>query len=172
MERMRAWYLKGQAPELAAGDITTEMFSAVLCRAPASPFDFDRRLRAVQTFMTLDSAYSLAAANKRIANILKKAGSISQQQVIAELFEQPEEAALHQAVNAILPGLHRDLRTRKYASALQRLADLRNPVDTYFDKVMVMADDSRLRNNRLAQLRHLRELFLDVADLSFIPGSR
>lgn len=172
MERMRAWYLTGQAPDLAAGAITTEMFSAVLCRAPMSPFDFDRRLRAVHAFMTLDSALSLAAANKRIANILKKAGDVSQQQVLTELFEQPEEAALHQAVTSILPGLQADLSTRRYANALQRLAGLRNPVDTYFDKVMVMADDSRLRNNRLAQLRHLRELFLDVADLSFIPGSR
>jgi glycyl-tRNA synthetase beta chain len=172
MERMRAWYLTGQAPDLKAGDITTEMFSAVLSRAPSSPFDFDRRLRAVQAFMTLDSADSLAAANKRIANILRKAGEISPQPVVAELFEQPEEASLHQAVSSILPALQADLRNRKYASVLQRLAGLRIPVDTYFDKVMVMADDSRLRNNRLAQLRQLRELFLDIADLSFIPGSR
>jgi glycyl-tRNA synthetase beta chain len=172
MERMRAWYLTGQAPDLAAGDITTEMFSAVLCRVPSSPFDFDRRLRAVQAFMTLDSADSLAAANKRIANILRKAGDISAQPVVAQLFEQPEETALHQAVSSILPALQADLRSREYASVLQRLTSLRSPVDTYFDKVMVMADDSRLRNNRLAQLRHLRELFLDIADLSFISGSR
>jgi glycyl-tRNA synthetase beta chain len=172
MERMRAWYLTGQAPDLAAGDITTEMFSAVLSRAPSSPFDFDRRLRAVRTFMTLDSADSLAAANKRIANILRKADDIGPQPVVAELFEHPEEASLHQAVSSILPALQADLRNRKYASVLQRLAGLRSPVDTYFDKVMVMADDSRLRNNRLAQLRQLRELFLDIADLSFIPGSR
>lgn len=172
MERMRAWYLTGQAPDLRAGDITTEMFSAVLCRAPSSPVDLDRRLRAVQAFMTLDSAESLAAANKRIANILKKAGDIGPQLVVAELFEQPEEVSLHQAVDSILPALQADLRSRKYASVLQRLAGLRSPVDTYFDRVMVMADDSRLRNNRLAQLRQLRELFLDIADLSFIPGSR
>jgi glycyl-tRNA synthetase beta chain len=172
MERMRAWYLNGQAPELAAGEITTEMFTAVLSRAPSSPLDFDQRLRAVRAFMALESADSLAAANKRIANILKKAGDSSQQAVITELFQEPEEASLHQAVTSMLPGLQADIGKRQYARVLQRLAGLRREVDGYFDKVMVMADDSRLRENRLAQLRQLRDLFLDVADLSCIPGSR
>jgi glycyl-tRNA synthetase beta chain len=148
------------------------MFTAVLSRTPSSPLDFDQRLRAVRAFMALESADSLAAANKRIANILKKAGDSSQQAVIAELFQEPEEASLHQAVNSMLPGLQADIGKRQYARVLQRLAGLRKEVDGYFDKVMVMADDSRLRENRLAQLRQLRDLFLDVADLSCIPGSR
>jgi glycyl-tRNA synthetase beta chain len=172
MERMRAWYLTGQAPDLAAGAITTEMFSAVLSRAPSSPLDFDRRLRAVQAFMELDSAESLAAANKRIANILRKAGDTGGVSVLTELFEHPEEAALHKALASILPGLKTDLGERKYTNVLQQLAALRGPIDEYFDKVMVMAEETRLRENRLAQLQQLRDLFLDVADLSCIPGAR
>jgi glycyl-tRNA synthetase beta chain len=148
------------------------MFTAVLDRRPVSPLDFDRRLRAVRSFMALDSADSLAAANKRISNILRKSGEERQRPVVTELFEQPEESTLHQAVQTILPSLKADMASRNYARVLQRLADLRAPVDAYFDKVMVMAEDERLRDNRLAQLRQLRNLFLDVADLSCITTTR
>jgi len=175
LERLRSWYIAGQAPGLPAGDISPEMFEAVRSRAPASPLDFQERLLAVQRFMSLDAASSLAAANKRIANILKKAEKGSDKfagnPVVADLFDAEEERALYKAVAAVLPGHQTDLAARNYANVLVRLAELRSPVDGYFDQVMVMSDDEKQRANRLAQLGQLRELFLDVADISCIPTS-
>ncbi|MDP6436255.1 MAG: glycine--tRNA ligase subunit beta [Gammaproteobacteria bacterium] len=169
MERLRAWYVDGQAPGFAPGDVSVEMFESVLARAPASPLDFHQRLQAVQQFMHMDSAVSLAAANKRIANILKQAENIDSTTVDIQLFDAKEEQLLHEAVVAVLPGHKTDLAARNYESALQRLAELRDPVDGYFDQVMVMTEDTKLRSNRLAQLGQLRKLFLDVADISRIP---
>jgi glycyl-tRNA synthetase beta chain len=170
MERMRTWYTAGQAPGFAAGDISAEIFEAVLNRRPASPLDFHQRLQAVFNFTKLDAAASLAAANKRIANILKKVDDTQTRQVVAELFSEQEERTLHMAVTSILDGHQADLDNRNYESALQRLAALRDPVDRYFDEVMVMSEDQNQRANRLAQLQQLRTLFLDVADISGIPG--
>jgi glycyl-tRNA synthetase beta chain len=171
LDRMRAWYLDGQAPGFNKGDITPEMFEAVRNRTPASLLDFHQRLGAVQRFMTLDSAVSLAAANKRIANILKKAESAATLPVNESLFDADEEKHLYAAVVALVPKHESDLANRNYESALQRLAALREPVDGYFDQVMVMADDEQVRANRLAQLGQLRSLFLDVADISCIQTS-
>ena len=171
LDRMRAWYLDGQAPDFVKGDITAEMFAAVRSREPASLLDFHQRLGAVQRFMTLDSAISLAAANKRIANILKKAKSADSIEVNTALFDADEEKQLHAALVALVPEHESDLANRNYEAALQRLAALREPVDGYFDQVMVMADDDKLRANRLAQLGQIRRLFLDVADISCIQPS-
>jgi glycyl-tRNA synthetase beta chain len=171
LDRMRAWYLDGQAPGFVKGDITAEMFAAVRSREPASLLDFHQRLGAVQRFMTLDSAISLAAANKRIANILKKAKSAGSSEVNTALFVADEEKQLHAALVALVPEHESDLANRNYEAALQRLAALREPVDGYFDQVMVMADDDKLRANRLAQLGQIRSLFLDVADISCIQTS-
>jgi glycyl-tRNA synthetase beta chain len=171
LDRMRAWYLDGQAPGFVKGDITAEMFAAVRSREPASLLDFHQRLGAVQRFMTLDSAISLAAANKRIANILKKAKSAGSSEVNTALFDADEEKQLHAALVALVPEHESDLANRNYEAALQRLAALREPVDGYFDQVMVMADDDKLRANRLAQLGQIRSLFLDVADISCIQTS-
>lgn len=172
MERMRTWYIAGQAPDFAAGDVTPEMFESVLSRKPASPLDFHARLLAVHHFMRLDEAVSLAAANKRIANILKKSPTGSQKVVIEELFDDLAEKKLFNAVKSLLPAHESDLTKRNYQSALLRLADLREPVDGYFDDVMVMAEDSKQRANRVAQLEQIRKLFLDVADISCIPAAR
>jgi glycyl-tRNA synthetase beta chain len=176
LERLRSWYITGQAPGFAKGDITPEMFESVRSRAPASPLDFQERLVAVYRFMSLDAASALAAANKRIANILKKADQhtdkSSDNPVSAALFDADEEQELYKAVVAVLPGHKTDLAARNYADVLLRLAELRGPVDGYFDQVMVMTDDAKQRANRLAQLSQLRELFLDVADISCIPTSR
>jgi glycyl-tRNA synthetase beta chain len=176
LERLRSWYIAGQAPGFTKGDISPEMFESVRSRAPASPLDFQERLLAVQQFMSLDAASSLAAANKRIANILKQAATgsdnFADSPVITDLFDAKEEQTLYQAVEAVLPGHQTDLESRKYADVLARLAGLRYPVDGYFDQVMVMADDEKQRSNRLAQLGLLRKLFLDVADISCIPTSR
>lgn len=170
LDRMRAWYLDGQAPGFAKGDITPEMFEAVRNRAPSSLLDFHQRLGAVQRFMSLESAVSLAAANKRIANILRKSELDVEQAVNESLFDADEEKQLHAAVVALVPEHESDLANRNYESALQRLAALREPVDGYFDRVMVMAEDEEVRANRLAQLGQLRSLFLDVADISCIQA--
>ncbi len=143
-----------------------ETFDAVMARQPASLVDFDRRLAAVQTFARLEQAESLAAANKRIANILRKAGDPRGLEVTAKRFEHDAEKALHTAVEELREKVAPMLEQRRYAEILNDLADLRDPVDRFFDDVMVMADDEAVRNNRLALLSQLRDLFLDVADIS------
>jgi glycyl-tRNA synthetase beta chain len=168
LDRMRAWYLDGQSKAFARGDITAEIFESVRNRSPASLLDLHQRLSAVQRFMQLESAVSLAAANKRIANILKKNATDGEQVVDATLFDVDEEKQLHAAVAALLPDHEADLANRNYENALQRLAELREPVDVYFEQVMVMDEDAQKRANRLAQLGQLRNLFLDVADISCI----
>jgi glycyl-tRNA synthetase beta chain len=145
------------------------MFESVRARAPGSPLDFHQRLDAVRSFLELDESESLAIANKRIANILRSADATADG-VDPSLFQADEERALSDAVNAVLPRHQADLEERNYTSVLHNLAALREPIDAFFDSVMVMAEDEAQRNNRLAQLTRLRELFLDVADLSCIPS--
>jgi len=170
VERARAWYLDGLAPGLPAGAVTAEMFEAVRLRRPTSPLDFHARLLGVHAFMGLPEAESLAVANKRIANILRTAGTGSRE-VKSAAFEASEEHALHAAIEKVTRAHQQHLSRRDYRQALQGLAALKSPVDAFFDAVMVMADDLALRNNRLAQLRRLRELFLDVADLSCLSAA-
>jgi glycyl-tRNA synthetase beta chain len=169
MDRLRVWYLDGHAPGFKKGDISPEMFAAVLARRPGSLLDFDARLNAVRNFMSHESAGSLAAANKRIANILRKTDGDPQSQTMrvdTGLFENSVEKKLHSAIESLRGDHARDLDHRNYEGLLIRLAGLRTPVDNYFDDVMVMTDNDQQRNNRLAQLRELRTLFLDVADIS------
>jgi glycyl-tRNA synthetase beta chain len=171
MDRLRAWYLDGQAPGIAAGEVSAEMFEAVRVRSPASALDFHARVLAVRDFMSMSEAQSLAVANKRIANILKGVTEELPAEVRPDLFDAAEERVLHEAVNGLLP-LHRaTLAAREYAEALRRLAALRDPVDAFFTAVMVMTEDPDRRRNRLALLHRLRCLFLDVADLSSLPAS-
>ncbi len=171
IDRLRAWYLDGQAPGFTAGQVTAEMFEAVRARAPASPLDFHARLQAVCSFMTMSEAPALASANKRIANILKSATDPLPETADPTLFAAPEERALHAAVAALLPLHQAGLAQRHYGEVLQRLAALREPVDAFFTAVMVMAEDPAQRRNRLALLQGLRRLFLDVADLSCLNVS-
>jgi glycyl-tRNA synthetase beta chain len=170
MERARAWYLDGMAPGLPAGAVTADTFEAVRVRRPASPVDFHVRLLGVRSFLEQPEAESLAAANKRIANILRNAGA-GGQGVDPALFEAPEEGALHSAIERVAAAHHQHLARRDYRQALLGLAALKSPVDAFFAAVLVMAAAPGLRNNRLAQLRRLRELFLDVADLSCLSTS-
>jgi glycyl-tRNA synthetase beta chain len=165
LERARAWYLDGLAPGLPAGAITPEIFEAVRLRRPPSPVDFHSRLVGVRSFLCLAEAESLAVANKRIANILRTAGA-GEHRVDPAIFEAPEELALHTAIEKVGDAHRQHLTQRDYRQALQALAALKLPVDAFFEAVLVMADAPALRNNRLAQLRRLRALFLDVADLS------
>ena len=120
----------------------------------------------MQTFARLEQATSLAAANKRIANILQKADNPEGLRINQKLLlEEAEQALFNSLVNAqrkVKPLLE----VRSYAEVLNELADLRDPVDRFFDNVMVMADDEKVKTNRLALLGELRALFLDVADIS------
>ena len=166
MERLRAYYLEGDG----GFSVTPEMFDAVLVTRPASPVDFDARLRALSQFLGLPDAQSLAAANKRIANILRKTDESVGQQVDAELLIDPAEQILAEQVDAMARRVEPEFAARRYTEALQQLAALRPAVDSFFDSVMVMADDAALRRNRLALLGRLRGLFMHAADLSRLPG--
>jgi glycyl-tRNA synthetase beta chain len=157
--------LRGYLLDRDAG-LRVETFESVMLRQPASLVDFDRRLAAVQTFSRLEQAESLAAANKRIANILRKAGNPEGLGVNTKAFELEAEQALHSALQKSREKVGPMLEQRRYAEILNELAGLRDPVDRFFDDVMVMADDEAVRNNRLALLGELRALFLDVADIS------
>ncbi|MGI9270218.1 MAG: glycine--tRNA ligase subunit beta [Woeseiaceae bacterium] len=159
-ERLRRYFLDRDT------SLDTETFDAVLVRRPSSLVDFERRLDAVQAFIQLDSASSLAAANKRIANILKQAGEQGDSVVKEKLLKDDAELALWSALQSARTSLDPMLEQREYTEALGELAKLRGVVDTFFDDVMVMADDNATKTNRLALLNQLRALFLDVADIS------
>jgi glycyl-tRNA synthetase beta chain len=164
MERLRAWYLEGTA------GITTEMFDAVLDLRPVSPLDFDDRLRALVAFLALPEAASLTAANKRIGNILKKSGEQAALRVDPRLLTDPAERQLAEALDALREEIEGTIAGRRYGDAMRRLATLRPVVDTFFDRVMVMADDAAVRANRLALLTALQKLFQHTANLSRLPG--
>ena len=159
-DRLRRYFLD-RDPEL-----DTETFDAVLARQPASLVDFELRLHAVQAFLRLDEAQSLASANKRIANILRQAEVTETSDIDENLLEEGAERALYDALVSAEGTVRPLLEERDYTRALQALAALREPVDRFFDDVMVMADDTAVRSNRLALLAGLRALFLDVADIS------
>jgi glycyl-tRNA synthetase beta chain len=181
VERLRAYLVDASGAEGGKG-ITTEMFDAVRASGPVSPLDFGARLDALVAFLALPEAASLTAANKRIANILKKSTSVTPDEARTapvsaqvELLREPAEKALHEALAQALPDVERALgksgaAKRDYGAALTRLAKLRPAVDAFFDGVMVNADDPALRNNRLALLAQLRGLFTRIADLSCLPG--
>jgi glycyl-tRNA synthetase beta chain len=162
MDRLRAWYLD------AGYDV--HVFEAVLARQPRRPLDFDQRMRAVRAFRALPEADSLAAANKRIRNILRKSDTAIPASYDATLLQEPAEKALAVALQDLDRQTRPLFEQRDYTNALCQLAALQAPVDTFFDDVMVMADDVALRDNRLALLQSLSELFLQVADISLLQG--
>jgi glycyl-tRNA synthetase beta chain len=166
MERLRSSYLEADTGR----SVTTEMFDAVLASRPQSPMDIDQRLRALESFLALPDAESLAAANKRIANILRKAPADTSGAVETQRLEDPAERALFEHVVSMERAVNPLLARREYAQALTHLASLRQDVDRFFDSVMVMAEDATLRANRLALLVRLRGLFMQIVDLSKLPG--
>ncbi len=167
MERLRAYYLEtARLPGM-----TNEVFDAVLVNQPASPLDFDSRIRAVAAFLGMPEAPALTAANKRIANILRQAGESAAAEFAAiegTALENGEERALFAALEASRRDVGKLLTARKYGEAMKSLAALRAPVDAFFDSVMVMHEDPRTRSQRLGLLRAIRELFMHTADLSRI----
>ena len=164
LERFRAHY-----DEQGIG---AEVYLAVHARRPTRPLDFDRRVKAVEAFRQLPEAQALAGANKRVSNILTKQGGDSIGETVdASLLRDSAEKALAAQVDQQADKVLPLFENGDYASALSSLANLREPVDNFFDEVMVMADDEAIRNNRLALLNRLRNLFLRVADISLLPAA-
>ena len=157
--RFRAWYQDE--------GIAVDVIQAVLARRPTCPADFDARVRAVSHFRTLDSAEALAAANKRVSNILAKANAAIGEINLTACVE-PAEKALAEAVLALRTEVQPLIAQGDYTTVLDKLANLRAPVDSFFDNVMVNAEDPALRQNRLAILNTLQGLFLQVADISVL----
>jgi glycyl-tRNA synthetase beta chain len=138
----------------------------VTSRRIGSLLDFDSRLSAIAEFAALPESQALAAANKRIRNILRKTDEPIPDQVDPALLTEPAEKALAESLEAAIRETGHALAARDYVGVLRRLAWLREPVDTFFEKVMVMAEDAALRRNRLALLKRLSDRFLAVADVS------
>jgi len=165
VDRLRRYYLDQDAA------ISTEMFEAVRAKRPASLTDFDERLKAVAAFSRLEPAASLAAANKRTANILRQAEYDDSGKLDPALLEDAAEKTLYEALKTAEQSVRPLLEKRAYTEALTELSKLRQAVDTFFDEVMVMTDDDAVRQNRLALLAELRAQFLNIADVSRLtPG--
>jgi glycyl-tRNA synthetase beta chain len=146
--------------------IAADVIAAVQVCRPGVPADFDRRVKAVAHFRALPEAASLAAANKRVSNILAKETTVSAGEVSTALLREPAEKELAHALAALAVEVEPLFAAGDYTAALSRLAVLKAAVDTFFDSVMVMADDAAVRENRLRMLGNLRALFLRVADVS------
>ena len=133
---------------------------------PVQPYDFHRRINAVVQFRKLPEAESLAAANKRIGNILKQVSNHDDIQFSDDLLQEDAEQNLAKALASIKEKVAPLLDNCEYEQALSKLAGLKNDVDKFFDDVMVMSDDEALKNNRVALLSQLSNLFLKTADIS------
>ncbi|AEX20519.1 glycine--tRNA ligase subunit beta [Vibrio sp. EJY3] len=158
--RFNAWY-KDEG-------FSVDIIQAVLARRPTKPADFDQRVKAVSHFRELEAAESLAAANKRVGNILAKFDGELAEEIDLSLLQEDAEKALAESVEVMTEALEPAFTTGNYQEALSKLADLREPVDAFFDNVMVMADDEALKKNRLTLLNNLRNLFLQIADISLL----
>ncbi len=158
LERLRAWYQE-------AG-VRPDVFEAVLATRPVRPLDFHQRIHAVAEFRALPEAEALAAANKRVHNILKKSEEAVPGEVNSALLTESSERTLASQVSEQRAAVTPLIAAGRYTETLQRLAGLRTAVDAFFDQVLVMAEDPAVRSNRLALLSGLRGLFLEVADIS------
>ncbi|MDJ0653064.1 MAG: glycine--tRNA ligase subunit beta [Xanthomonadales bacterium] len=160
MDRLRAWYLDQ--------GIGADVFEAVWARRPTRPLDFHRRVQALTDFKALEPAAALAAANKRIGNILKKStdGGAAVPAVNADGLVEAQEKALFADLTLASEDALPMIQSGQYGPALVRLSDLRPSVDAFFDHVMVMCEDEDLKNNRLALLSKIKSIFDDVADIS------
>jgi glycyl-tRNA synthetase beta chain len=155
--------LKGIYAELG---ISVDLFQSVADVKPKTLADFDQRVWAIQAFSQLPEAESLSAANKRIRNILKKSSDQLMDRADPSLYEDQAEHQLAQQMEKLAPLAEPLFEQGEYAQGLKILAGLREPVDRFFDQVMVMTDDQKLRTNRLSLLSQLERLFLTVADIT------
>ena len=148
--------------------VDVSVYLSVRALQPGSALDFDQRVQAVQAFRKLPEADALAAVNKRVSNLLSKADNLGTAEVDPSLFADAKEFSLNSAIakaeNAVKPLI----AERDYAQALARLASLREPVDAFFEAVMINADDAGVRKNRYAMLARLRGLFINIADISVL----
>ena len=158
--RFRAWYQDE--------GFSVDIIQAVLARRPTKPADFDQRVKAVSHFRELDAAEALAAANKRVGNILAKNEAELAETVNESLLAEDAEKQLAEKIAHYQVELAPAFAAHDYQTILASLADLREVVDTFFDNVMVMADDEAVKLNRLTMLSQLRSLFLQVADISLL----
>ncbi|MEL7296908.1 MAG: glycine--tRNA ligase subunit beta, partial [Pseudomonadota bacterium] len=165
LERLRNYYQSATAGE------TPGLFEAVSARQPRSMADFDARLKAVVSFVQQNAAQTLAGANKRIANILRNGGIDATATLDPDALAEPAEIALGNALSAAQQTLEPLLAERQYEQALHALCELGDPVATFFDDVMVMAEDVATRRNRMALLAEVRALFLEIADISELQFS-
>ncbi len=164
LDRFSAWYQDENIP--------AEVFQAVRARGVTKPLDINSRVHAVFGFYKLDAAQALAAANKRVSNILaKQAGEGIGNSINSALLQEDAEKLLAEKVSNVASELESVFEAANYTVAMETLAQLREPVDQFFDQVMVMADDQAVRENRLALLSNLRNLFLEVADISLLQTS-
>jgi glycyl-tRNA synthetase beta chain len=164
-ERLRNYYQSQDGLE------RNDIFEAVLSRTPRSALDFNHRMLAVAEFVKDEAAEQLAAANKRIANILRSGGVDAGAVLNPAILEADAEKALHQAMVAMHERIAPAIETRDYQQVLAALSELRAPVDQFFDDVMVMDEDVSKRRNRMALLSEVRGLFLEVADISALVSS-
>ena len=162
MARFRSWY-QDQGIEV-------DVILAVLARRPTRPADFDSRVKAVSHFRSLEASTALAAANKRVSNILAKVEGTLPDTINSSLLVEAAEKALADKLTQLQPELAPLFASANYQQALTLLADLRESVDQFFEDVMVMADDDALKQNRIALLNSLREQFLHVADISVLQS--
>ncbi|HSB95959.1 MAG TPA: glycine--tRNA ligase subunit beta, partial [Spongiibacteraceae bacterium] len=161
LERFRAWFEEE--------NIAAEIFMAVSAKNLSRPLDINQRVQAVHRFSQLPEASALASANKRVSNILaKQAGAVALPAAQTALLSEAAEQELAKQIAAQEKIVQPLFAARKYREGLEQLASLRGAVDAFFDGVMVMTDDEAVRNNRLALLSQLRNLFLEVADISLL----
>ncbi len=161
MERLRGYYAEQQLP--------VEMFEAVNALGITAPLDFDARVCALRGFWEMPASKNLAAAHKRIRNILKQAGE-GGVEVRADTLRESEEKSLFDSMKRLDQSVHAAADRQDYGGGLRTLAELQQPVDAFFDKVMVMAPEEDLRSNRVALLRQLDRLCRSIADISCLPG--
>ena len=159
-DRLRARY------EDEGIDVATNL--SVRALQPGSALDFDQRVQAVQAFRKLPEAEALAAVNKRVSNLLSKAEGAIAEQVEPKYFDNANEFSLYSAIQQADQAVQPMAAARQYSESLARLAALRDPVDAFFEAVMVNAEDAKVRANRYALLSRLRGLFLGVADISLL----
>jgi glycyl-tRNA synthetase beta chain len=164
LERFKAWYEEAK--------ISSEVYQAVSSKELVQPLDIHRRVLAVAEFNQSDDAKALAAANKRVANILAKLDQSPEADIDMSLLKEAQEKELATALKDKIETVMPIFQTGNYGSGLSKLADLRTTVDAFFDHVMVMDEDLALRQNRLALLQQLRNLFLEVADISLLVPAK
>ncbi|WP_461516264.1 glycine--tRNA ligase subunit beta [Porticoccus sp.] len=165
LDRFRAWYEDEKIP--------VEVFQSVAARQLTNPLDIHLRVQAVHTFNQLPEALALATANKRVSNILaKQVSELTAAAINNTLLVDPAEKSLAEALAELSNDINPLIAARDYTDTLKQLAKLRVPVDRFFDDVMVMVDDDALRANRIALLQQLRNLFLEVADISLLVPAK